>query len=233
MARGRRSSTCSTRRASRSPATGRPHEAGIESRARVREPGFRVLRGRGHLEHPAEDPAGTAPGKKEIRCQASYQICNAQSCSFPGRWTLPDAAPTDDPGDRTAGSGPARSKHEVQRPQLLTGRPAEEGQLGSEFGPRASRSRRSVDPVEAHPGQDVTYKVKVALDPGLHIYAVARGQDDRRRVRSPPRSTSSTPPASRSQGTGSPTVSRKPGPSQRSTTSSSSSSRTRSPGASP
>lgn len=37
-------------------------------------------------------PADIAPGKKTLRCQASYQICNAMSCSFPGRWTLPEVA---------------------------------------------------------------------------------------------------------------------------------------------
>src|SRR6185437_5123410 len=39
---------------------------------------------------PLKVPADAAPGKKTLRCQASYQVCNAQSCSFPGRWTLPD-----------------------------------------------------------------------------------------------------------------------------------------------
>jgi thiol:disulfide interchange protein DsbD len=36
-------------------------------------------------------PAGAAPGKKTLRCQARYMICDAKTCSVPGRWTLPDA----------------------------------------------------------------------------------------------------------------------------------------------
>src|SRR5262245_25051964 len=31
-------------------------------------------------------PPGTEPGKKTLRCQAGYQICNAQSCKIPGQW---------------------------------------------------------------------------------------------------------------------------------------------------
>jgi thiol:disulfide interchange protein DsbD len=43
-------------------------------------------------------PAGTEPGKKMLRNQVGYQICNAQTCKFPGRWTLPDATLTVLPG---------------------------------------------------------------------------------------------------------------------------------------
>jgi len=35
-------------------------------------------------------PAGTAAGKKTLRCQAGYMICDDKTCSIPGRWTLPD-----------------------------------------------------------------------------------------------------------------------------------------------
>jgi Disulphide bond corrector protein DsbC len=35
-------------------------------------------------------PAGAAAGKKTLRCQARYMICDAKTCSIPGRWTLPD-----------------------------------------------------------------------------------------------------------------------------------------------
>ncbi len=36
-------------------------------------------------------PADTSPGKKVLRCQARYQVCDAKQCSIPGQWTLPDA----------------------------------------------------------------------------------------------------------------------------------------------
>jgi thiol:disulfide interchange protein DsbD len=44
-------------------------------------------------------PPGTEPGKKELRCQAGYQVCNAKSCSFPGQWTVPAAELTVVPGE--------------------------------------------------------------------------------------------------------------------------------------
>jgi thiol:disulfide interchange protein DsbD len=45
-----------------------------------------------------EVPPGTEPGKKTLRCQAGYQICNDQTCKFPGQWTLPDVTLTVVPG---------------------------------------------------------------------------------------------------------------------------------------
>ena len=35
-------------------------------------------------------PADASPGKKTLRCQARYMICDDKTCSVPGRWTLPD-----------------------------------------------------------------------------------------------------------------------------------------------
>ena len=45
-------------------------------------------------------PAGTSPGKKMLRCQARYQVCDAKQCSIPGQWTLPDAELTVLPRER-------------------------------------------------------------------------------------------------------------------------------------
>jgi thiol:disulfide interchange protein DsbD len=36
-------------------------------------------------------PDGTEPGKKSLRCQVRYQVCDDKTCSIPGQWTLPDA----------------------------------------------------------------------------------------------------------------------------------------------
>ena len=44
-------------------------------------------------------PPGTPPGKKTIRVQAGYMICNDKSCSQPGKWTLPAATLTVAAGD--------------------------------------------------------------------------------------------------------------------------------------
>jgi thiol:disulfide interchange protein DsbD len=116
---------------------------------------------------PLKIPAGAPPGNKEIHCQASYQVCNAQSCSFPGRWTLNEAALTVLPAE----ANPAQElRHEVQRPQLS---PAKKDS-SLRIRPKGVTLTPSVDPAEAHPGQTVTYKVRAVLEPGLHIYAVAR-----------------------------------------------------------
>lgn len=55
-------------------------------------------------------PEGTEPGKKKLRCQMGFMICDEKSCSPPGQWTAPDAELTVLPaaGDTTkpAEAGP-------------------------------------------------------------------------------------------------------------------------------
>ncbi|MGZ3432293.1 MAG: cytochrome c biogenesis protein CcdA [Isosphaeraceae bacterium] len=121
---------------------------------------------------PLKVPSATAPGKKVIRCQASYQICNAQSCSFPGRWTLPDATLTILAAEEGGAGSP---KHEVNRPQLAPA-PAE-GDSSARIRPKGVTLTPSVEPAEAHPGESVVYKVTARLEPGLHIYTVAKEDD--------------------------------------------------------
>jgi thiol:disulfide interchange protein len=122
---------------------------------------------------PLKVPSGTAAGKKLIRLQASYQVCNAQSCSFPGRWTLPDATLTVLAAEEGGAGSP---KHEVNRPQLAA-TPAEKDSSAG-IRPKGVTLTPSVEPAEAHPGDSVVYKVTARLEPGLHIYAVAK-KDDR------------------------------------------------------
>ncbi|HEY2157409.1 MAG TPA: thioredoxin family protein, partial [Isosphaeraceae bacterium] len=40
---------------------------------------------------PLGVPPGIAPGKKTLRVQAGYQVCDDKKCSVPGQWTLPEA----------------------------------------------------------------------------------------------------------------------------------------------
>lgn len=47
-------------------------------------------------------PPGTEPGKKTLRAQAGYMICNDKNCSIPGQWTLPDVVLTVLPGGESA-----------------------------------------------------------------------------------------------------------------------------------
>ena len=49
-------------------------------------------------------PPGIVPGKKTLRVQAGYQVCNDTNCSVPGQWTLPDVEFTVLPGG-VVGSG--------------------------------------------------------------------------------------------------------------------------------
>ncbi|MGC8642701.1 MAG: protein-disulfide reductase DsbD domain-containing protein [Isosphaeraceae bacterium] len=122
---------------------------------------------------PLKVPTGTPAGKKEIHLQASYQLCNAQSCSFPGRWTLNAATLT------VLGSEPAPArevKREVQRPRLPSG-PARKD-TPARMRPKGVTLTPSVEPAEAHPGQTVAYQVKVVLQPRLHIYPVAKDGEE-------------------------------------------------------
>ena len=56
---------------------------------------------------PLRVPPGTEPGKRILRVQARYQVCDAKGCSIPGQWTLPDATLTIEPGAARAVSTPA------------------------------------------------------------------------------------------------------------------------------
>jgi Disulphide bond corrector protein DsbC len=50
-------------------------------------------------------PIDLSPGKKTLRCQAGYQVCDSKGCSVPGKWTLPQVELTVLPA--TAGGAPA------------------------------------------------------------------------------------------------------------------------------
>ena len=55
-------------------------------------------------------PAATAAGKKTLRCQARYMICDAKTCSVPGRWTLPDVELTVTTGDAAPPAAKAKRR---------------------------------------------------------------------------------------------------------------------------
>lgn len=58
-------------------------------------------------------PAGTEPGKKSVRVQAGYQICNDKFCSQPGQWTLPAVELTVLPGGAVVAEAPKAAPAEV------------------------------------------------------------------------------------------------------------------------
>ncbi|WP_337177882.1 protein-disulfide reductase DsbD domain-containing protein [Paludisphaera sp.] len=109
---------------------------------------------------PLKVPADAAPGEKSIQVQASYQLCNASSCTFPGRWTLPAATLT--VAGEAAAAPPASSATPKKKdsPERLR--------------PKGVTITPTVSPAVARPGDVVKYTVAVKLDPGLHIYNVAR-----------------------------------------------------------
>ena len=69
-------------------------------------------------------PTGTAPGKKALRVQAGYQICDPHTCSTPGQWTLPAAELTVLPGGAAAAAGAAEPTKPVETGATRTEAPA-------------------------------------------------------------------------------------------------------------
>ena len=127
-------------------------------------------------------PAGTTPGKKALRCQASYMICSDQNCSFPGQWTLPEAELTVLPAD--GGNLEASAS-------LALGLVAFQVAPGTESGPHPSVKdtkaaawpkdatfRAEVVPAEAKPGETVSLKVTAKVNHPWHIYKYLKTQPD-------------------------------------------------------
>ncbi|MFI5456681.1 MAG: cytochrome c biogenesis protein CcdA [Isosphaerales bacterium] len=61
-------------------------------------------------------PAGTEPGKKSLRCQARYMVCDAKTCSIPGQWTLPEAVLTVVAADAPGAAAAPAAKLAAQEP---------------------------------------------------------------------------------------------------------------------
>ncbi|OJW09435.1 MAG: hypothetical protein BGO49_12935 [Planctomycetales bacterium 71-10] len=108
---------------------------------------------------PLKVPAGAA-GDKTVKVQASYQVCNASSCSFPGRWTLPAA--TFKVADQPAAA-----------PSATPGKPKKKDTI-EKLRPKGVTITPSASPAVAKPGDVVKYTVAVKLDPGLHVYNVEK-----------------------------------------------------------
>ena len=118
-------------------------------------------------------PEDAPPGKKTLRCQASYQICNDQSCSFPGRWTLPDAVVTILPAAQlkaTVEAPPAAVEAKIAQPKS----PDSPANLK----PKPIAVTATLNVPEARPGDVVHLAVSAALEPGWHVYDYAKSQPD-------------------------------------------------------
>jgi thiol:disulfide interchange protein DsbD len=118
---------------------------------------------------PLKVPSEAVSGKKTLRCQASYQICDAKSCSFPGAWTLPEIVLTvvAGQGAQAQAEGPAP----VPAPAAAAAGPEpKKKDTPDRFQPKTVALSATVKPQVARPGETVTYRVTAKLDPGWHIF---------------------------------------------------------------
>ena len=97
-------------------------------------------------------PTGTAPGKKAVRVQINYMICNDGNCSQPIYWTLPEAEVT--VGEAVAEaltSTPALPAHAAPAP------------VAKETAPSAPAPAVATSPADSAPPADVAGKAKEGL----------------------------------------------------------------------
>ena len=117
-------------------------------------------------------PGDAAPGKKVLKCQASYQICNAQSCSFPGKWTLADVELTILSKDAQTSS---KNASEAKHPVVAALKPKRKDSPDNLRSPGLVLTP-SVEPLQAMAGETLTYRIKAHIPSGWHIYDYAREQ---------------------------------------------------------
>jgi thiol:disulfide interchange protein DsbD len=125
---------------------------------------------------PLKVPADASRGKRVLRCQASYQICDASKCSFPGQWTLPDVELTILPPSTPAGA--VESKSADSPVAVSDGKAPKIPDTKAFLKPRGAKLGASVSLTEAKPGETVKYQVSVELEPGYHIYAYSKVRKD-------------------------------------------------------
>jgi thiol:disulfide interchange protein DsbD len=117
-------------------------------------------------------PPGTSSGVKTLQSQIYFQICDANSCKPPAYVTVPPATLT-----VTGNEQAARSR------SILTGLaaglivpPRDEPQPARKdsnprFRPKEVELSTAVEPIQAPPGANVTFRVTAKVAPGWHIYA--------------------------------------------------------------
>jgi thiol:disulfide interchange protein DsbD len=119
-------------------------------------------------------PDGLEPGRKILRCQARYQVCDAKQCSIPGNWTLPEVELTVLGGGGQA-SAPTKAA-ETSAAATTAAEPLKPASKDSSaaFKPKTVVLTPSVEPQEARPGETITYKVAAKIEPGFHIYKYSK-----------------------------------------------------------
>jgi thiol:disulfide interchange protein DsbD len=134
---------------------------------------------------PLQIPKDTPPGKKTLRVQAGYQICDANRCMFPGQWTLPDVELTVLAGDGTAATPASAPAVAVAAKPPAAAEPAPAAapapsikDTNKRLEPKQAVLTPSVKPAEAKPGDTVTFEVQVKLEPGWHIFKFDKAAED-------------------------------------------------------
>jgi len=111
-------------------------------------------------------PADAEPGKKALRCQARYMVCNDKNCSVPGQWTLPEAVLTVLPAKGQGNQLATVSNENVQQRQAVTAdspKPSEKDSTASK--PKNAVLKTSGEPAEAKPVESVMFKVSANDSP--------------------------------------------------------------------
>jgi thiol:disulfide interchange protein DsbD len=115
-------------------------------------------------------PSGTAPGKKSLRVQARYQVCDAHMCSIPGQWTLPEAVLTILPATGESGGSAPAAKQPDQGTAAAAKPEARVAEAAASSAPAKSTERTSSDPAPLA-------AAPAATNEALRISSSARGSD--------------------------------------------------------
>ena len=113
-------------------------------------------------------PEDTAPGKKILRCQAGYMVCDAKHCSVPGQWTLPDAELTVLAADGKGGPNVAAAVKQAE-PKNADSAPSKPADLAAPAAAAGSPAARSSDAVVQ---SEIAQKAQQGLIPFLIASAI-------------------------------------------------------------
>lgn len=117
-------------------------------------------------------PNDAAAGQRDLQVQAYFQICNASTCSRPGRWTLNPASLKIEGGKSAPASAKASSPSANANANAAATPKGEAQEKDSDpqFRPPQAKFATTVTPAEAKPGEIVVMEVEATLEPGWHIY---------------------------------------------------------------
>ncbi len=114
-------------------------------------------------------PADAKPGKKTLKNQINFMICDPNNCLPPTKTTVPEATVTvSSKGSAMAPPGPRSALASLSVAALADGQPKEKD---SRRKLKQAAFTTSVSPATAKPGDTVTYTVTAKIEDGWHVYA--------------------------------------------------------------